>query len=469
METPKQSDAAEATGTAVQAKDVAHASQDVNPWSVSGAVVDGKIQAIDYNNLVDSFGTQLITGDLLQRFKDVTGHEPHIYMRRGLFFSHRDLNLILDLHAAGKPFFLYTGRGPSSANMHLGHMIPFTFTKWLQDVFDVPLVIMMTDDEKVIFQKINLDRKDSCSPYTDEEMDGFVKQNALDILSVGFDLKKTFLFSDFEFMGGAFYRNVVKISRLITLNQSKAVFGFNDSDSVGKAHFVSVQTATAFATSFPHIFGTNTEEVAKIPALIPCAIDQDPYFRVCRDVAHRLKYQKPALIHAKFFPALQGPGSKMSASDANSAIFMSDDMNTIKKKINKHAFSGGAATAEEQRQFGGNPDVDVAFQYLRFFLEDDKELKRIEDAYRKGELLTGELKKICIQQLQAFVGDFQKRRALLDSSGGGGGEDGRKKKGISEQGAQVVRDFMQVRPLIWRGKEVDAAGGEEGETREVTL
>jgi hypothetical protein len=52
--------------------------------------------------------------------------------------------LILDRYEAGKPFYLYTGRGPSSDSMHLGHMIPFVFTQWLQDVFDVPLVVQLT-------------------------------------------------------------------------------------------------------------------------------------------------------------------------------------------------------------------------------------------------------------------------------------------------------------------------------------
>ena len=86
-------------------------------------------------------------------------------------------------------------------------------------MFDVPLVIMMTDDEKTLFGK---------KTYTTAEMRTFVRGNARDILAVGFDPEKTFLFSDFEFMGGAFYRNVVKVSRCITLNASKAVFGFND-------------------------------------------------------------------------------------------------------------------------------------------------------------------------------------------------------------------------------------------------
>ena len=46
-------------------------------------------------------------------------------------------------------------------------------------------------------------------------------------------------------------------------------------------------------------------------------------------------------------------------------------------QINKYAFSGGGATIEEHRAKGGNCDVDVSFQYLRFFLEDDDKLEQI--------------------------------------------------------------------------------------------
>lgn len=46
-------------------------------------------------------------------------------------------------------------------------------------------------------------------------------------------------------------------------------------------------------------------------------------------------------------------------------------------QINKHAFSGGKDTVEEHRKFGGNPDVDVSFMYLTFFLEDDEQLEKI--------------------------------------------------------------------------------------------
>ena len=150
-----------------------------------------------------------------------------------------------------------------------------------------------------------------------------------------------------------------------------------------------------------------------------------------RDVAVRLKYPKPALVHSIFLPALQGPGSKMSASVDTSAIFMSDTQNAIKKKINKYAFSGGQTTAEEQRELGGNPDIDVSYQYLSFFLEDDDELERIGVAYKKGEMLTGELKQRCISELQKYVQAFQEKKATVTD--------------------EVVKEFMSERKLEWKG------------------
>ena len=60
---------------------------------------------------------------------------------------------------------------------------------------------------------------------------------------------------------------------------------------------------------------------------------QDPYFRMTRDVAPRLGYHKPALLHSSFFPALQGAQTKMSASDSNTSIFFTDTPKQIKNKV----------------------------------------------------------------------------------------------------------------------------------------
>jgi len=100
-----------------------------------------------------------------------------------------------------------------------------------------------------------------------------------------------------------------------------------------------------------------------------------------RDVAPRLGLPKPALIHSVFFPALQGAKSKMSASDPNSSIFLTDTPKQIKDKINKYAFSGGGQTVEEHRKNGANCDVDVSFQYMKFFMDDDERLDNIREVW----------------------------------------------------------------------------------------
>ncbi|KAG8419914.1 tryptophan--tRNA ligase [Metarhizium acridum] len=403
-------------------EDTKPSKQDINPWSVSGEVGDdGKVKAIDYTKLIDEFGTSKIDDALLQRWEKVTGQKPHRFMRRGIFFSHRDLHMILDRYEKNEPFFLYTGRGPSSDSMHIGHTQVFDFVKWLQETLDVPLIVMLTDDEKYLFSE----------KRTVEEVMGYSRTNAKDIIAAGFDPNKTFIFSDFAYVGGAFYKNIVRFAKRVTYNTAKAIFGFDGSSNIGKIHFASIQGATSFASSFPHIFGDDEKKTSSIPCLIPCAIDQDPYFRLTRDCAQGLKFAKPALIHMRFLDALQGPGSKMSASDDNSAIFLSDTAKQIKNKINKYAFSGGRETLEEHREKGGNADVDVAYQYLTFFLEDDDELKRIKDEYTSGKLLTGELKAICIEHLQKYVGTFQERRSKVSDA--------------------VVDEFMSVRPLEWKG------------------
>ena len=77
----------------------------------------------------------------------------------------------------------------------------------------------------------------------------------------------------------------------------------------------------------------------------------------------------------------------MSASDPNSSIFMTDKAGQIKNKINKHGFSGGKETEEEHRRLGGDPDVDVSYQYLTFFLEDDEELETLRKVSMSPRLL----------------------------------------------------------------------------------
>ena len=59
--------------------------QIVNPFTISAADEHG----VDYDKLIEKFGTRKIDEATLDRFEKLTGHKPHHYLRRGHFFSQR--------------------------------------------------------------------------------------------------------------------------------------------------------------------------------------------------------------------------------------------------------------------------------------------------------------------------------------------------------------------------------------------
>lgn len=103
-------------------------------------------------------------------------------------------------------------------------------------------------------------------------------------------------------------------------------------------------------------------------------------------------------------------GDKMSSSQPKTTLFLRDDIATIEKKI-KRAFSGGQPTVEEHRRLGGNPDIDVAYQYMMYFFEeDDAYLSEINAAFRAGTLLAGEMKQLCIERATAWMANLHEMR-----------------------------------------------------------
>ena len=116
-------------------------------------------------------------------------------------------------------------------------------------------------------------------------------------------------------------------------------------------------------------------------------------------------------------PALEGPGGKMSASDENGTVYTTDAPNVVKKKLTNTHFLEVNQTLEQHRKLGGNPDIDVSFQYLRIFFEpDDNKLKTIYDDYKSGKLLSGELKAILIEKMNDFLAVHQENREKAKES-----------------------------------------------------
>lgn len=364
----------------------------VTPWEVTSA------SGIDYMKLIQEFGCQPIDAALVRRFEKVTGMKAHPWLRRGIFFSHKDLNIALDAYEKGEEIFLYTGRGPSSESLHLGHMIPFMFTKYLQDAFDAILVIQMSDDEKYYFKE----------GLPLEEAHRLTYENAKDIIACGFNPHKTFIFSNLATVGGSLYRNIVLIMKQTSGNMIHGIYGLDLNNSIGQLSWPCFQAAPVFSTSFEKIFGTK-----HVQCLVPMAIDQYPYFRMARELAQKLGFKKPATIQSRFLPSLEQVHDKASSTGEKTIIFMNDSRESVTKKIREKAFSGGGMTKQEHIEKGANLAVDVSYHYLLYFLDSDDELRHIAEEYRAGRMMTSEVKRKATEAIWNVVREHQEARAQI--------------------------------------------------------
>ena len=356
----------------------------VTPWDVKGK--------IDYERLIKEFGTEEINDKILEIIKKSFG-ELHPLLKERIFYSHRDIKSWIDAYNKKENIALYTGRGPSE-HTHLGHIVPWILTRWIQERTGAELYFQFTDDEKFLFKEnISL-----------EKIKKFAYENMLDVAALGFQKKKTFFILDTHH-AGLLYPLAIRVAKKITFSTVKSVFGFTNSNNIGEIFYTSMQTVPIMLPK------ALTGKDYKI--LIPMGIDQDPHFRVARDVLEKLGFNKPSCLHSKFFPSLKGD-MKMSASDPDSTIYLIDDAKTVERKIKKKALTGGRETAKAQREKGGNPEICPIFMYYKTLFPE-----KIEERYhncKTGKILCGECKQELIDKLNKFLEKHQEKREKLRDS-----------------------------------------------------
>jgi tryptophanyl-tRNA synthetase len=352
----------------------------VTPWEVKGD--------IDYDKLMEQFGIQPMK-NLLPVFNE------NILFRRKVVFAHRDFQQIQDRIKKKQPFVMMTGLMPSG-KFHIGHMLVAQ-----------QMILYQKLGAKVYVAVADIESYCSRAQPLDESRRVAMEEYVTNYIALGLKPKDCTIYfqsnrSQDAKKANAFYRLQNMLARHETFNEFKAVYG---AITPGKMVASLMQGADMLHPQLPEFEG-------KMPVVVPVGIDQDPHLRLARDMSKRIKtydFIQLSSTYHKFMPGLGG--GKMSSSDENSYIALTDTPAEAKKKINKYAFSGGKSTVEEHRKEGGNPDIDVSFQYLNmFFEEDDKKIKQIYEDYKSGKMLTGELKQILIEKIGKFLEEHQKKR-----------------------------------------------------------
>lgn len=344
--------------------------------------VDNVEGEVNYQEVMKEFGIEPMD-NYLKKIKDL----PLLY-RRGLVFGQRDFGIIFDAINNKKKFAALTGANPSGP-LHLGNKMfldqALFFQKCGADVF-----IPISNDETYVFKKAK-----TIDDATKNAMEDVIP----DIIAMGFDQKKTKIFISTK--TPAVYELAVKISTKTTFSTIKAIFGFDNETNPGQIFYTIIQSAHILFPQLPEFGGPK-------PVVVPIGIDQDPYMRLVRDMAERSGFVKPSSTNHKFLPGLHG--GKMSGSKPETCIYLNEKPDMARKKIMR-AFSGGAASLKEHKEKGGNPEIDVACQYLKFmFEENDKKLNSIFEGYRNGSVTSGDVKNMLADKVVSFLKEHQKKK-----------------------------------------------------------
>lgn len=343
----------------------------IDPWGSEEIKIDEK--------LIKKFG--------LKRFRKSEIPSNHHFFTRNIIVAHRDFNVIKESIDKEKKFIQLTGIAPSGP-LHLGHKVDINAYLLFRELGAKSFFVVSDIDAYV-------SRPDSKVPSLE-----VAKENAVNIIShllaLGIKKEEIYVQSKKE---PRYYEFAFEVSKKITENAFKAIYGHMN---LGKISANLLQYSDILHLQLKEYFGP-------VPTITGIGVEQDPHARACRDLARRLPYNLkiPSFFYFRHQSGLK-EGSKMSASIPDTAIFLDDSQKEIKRKINK-AFSGGRESIELHRKLGGVPEKDKAYEILFYHHPDDDFVKEIYEKYKKGEMLTEELKNICIDFLIGFLTKHQKK------------------------------------------------------------
>ncbi|UDM31951.1 tryptophan--tRNA ligase [Lentilactobacillus laojiaonis] len=291
---------------------------------------------------------------------------------------------------------ILTGDRPTG-KLHIGHYVGSLKNRVeLQNSGDYETFIMIAD-----MQALTDNARDP------EKIRKSLTEVALDYLAVGIDPAKSTIFVQSQIPALSeltqHYSNLVSISRLRrnpTVKNEINQKDFGQSIPVGFATYPISQAAdiTAFKAN-----------------VVPVGDDQEPMLEQTREIVRSFNniYKQDILVEPTgyFPPKGQGriPGldgnAKMSKS-LNNAIYLSDDEDTLQKKVMSMYTDPDHIHVEDPGKVEGN----TVFTYLDIFDPDKAKVQELKDQYRQGGLGDVKIKRYLNEVLQAELKPIRDRR-----------------------------------------------------------
>lgn len=300
---------------------------------------------------MSDFGLKPAEPGLLERL----GLSKHIV---GLVKSQRGLLELFTETGISKPFYVYTGRGPSQSTMHIGHLPGLYLALEMGLLSGKQIYFMLSDDEKSLRDGAPLAsmRENARSTIKQLEKLGFTETNT------NFRLNSSG-------MDASFYEIVLRIASAITPSVITHVFG--EKSNIGEMFYPAIQMAPCFLGN-----SANT-------CVVIAGEDQDPFFRVARDIARRLGYTPPIILYTQTVPGLDGTAKMSTSVPASRPIFLTDDITAITEAVNYIKLVGNGTTAELFER-GSDLSIDIPYKIFHLFCRDDELMETVTEAYTRG-------------------------------------------------------------------------------------
>ena len=296
---------------------------------------------------------------------------------------------------------ILTGDRPTG-KLHLGHYIGSLRNRVeMQNSGKYESFIMIADQQALTDNARN-----------PEKIRNSLIQVALDYLSVGLDPAKSTIFVQSQIPALAelnlYYLNLVTVSRLERNPTVKAeIQQKNFERSIPAGFFTYPVSQAADITAFK-------------AELVPVGDDQEPMLEQTREIVRTFNsiYQKQVLVEPEgvFPPKGMGrlPGldgnAKMSKSLGN-AIYLSDDADTLRKKVMSMYTDPNHIHVEDPGQVEGN----MVFTYLDVFDDDKQKVAELKEHYQAGGLGDVKIKRYLNEVLEAKLAPIRAKRAEYEA------------------------------------------------------
>lgn len=309
-----------------------------------------------------------------------------------LLKSHRGFDDVENLFDSDK-YYLYTGRGTSCASFHIGHLLGLRLILGLQQALKNKIFFMISDDEKMF--------RDNIDPSTMKEN---VLNTIIQLNKLGFNESNTDIHINSDGINKHYYSIMIKLMTILNVDLLNHIFGVKS--NIGELFYVAYQLMPCFIDK-------------KKQCIIVAGEDQDPFFRLARDIAHKLECRPPIIIYTINFPGLDGSNKMSTSVPETIPIFISDSEEIIKNKVSKIK-KVGAGTLDELFDKGSDLSIDVPFKLIEFLESNLDVLYLIQTAYTDG-LFESDIDKI--NQLKQIKGIQEKsimtknKKTMITTSG----------------------------------------------------